>query len=91
MATGTTTTTGTGGGGGTTPPTDAKKFLDGDMLRDGTATTGKPYTEYKKDVTEGQTVQVPEDTEVPARGAADFDEQGLDPYEVYTTEYGIIK
>ena len=63
--------------------TDVADFKDGKELRDGTATTDAKYKDYKEDVTEGQTVQSPTDVEVPATSAAIFDEQALDPYEVY--------
>ena len=80
-------------GGNPQPPvtTPADDFKDGSKLRDGTSTTGKKYKEYKADVTEGQTVQQPDDIEIPAKSAAIFDEQGMDPYEVYTAEYGVTK
>ena len=88
-------------GGGQAPvqpivPTAAKNFKDGKTLRDGTdtaqgtTTDPKAYDTYKADVTEGQTVQTP-DVEVPAKSAANFDEQALDPYEVYTAEFGVSK
>jgi hypothetical protein len=59
-----------------TPPSGSASFKDGSKLRDGQAGTA----EYKADVTEGNTIQSP-DVEVPAKSAALFDEQGLDPYE----------
>ena len=90
---------GAGGAGGTAPtvPSAAKNFKDGKTLRDGTDTaTGttadpKAYDSYKADVTHGQTIETPVDILVPAKSAAIFDEQALDPYEVYSTEFGIIK
>ena len=70
-------------GGGTPPVTpDVDKFKDGTILRSGQKTTDSKFTNYKADVLEGQTIQSP-DIEVPAKSAAIFDEEGLDPYEVY--------
>jgi len=70
-------------GGGTPPPanpaTPKEKFEKGETLRDGTDVSGETY--YKSEI-DGKKIGIDTD----ATQAAVYDEQGLDPYEVYNAK-----